>query len=316
MYKPHTKLTFCVVIPSYQRPQYLKKCMTSLIHQIRKPERVLVVMRDTDIPSHKAFEEFVSANSRIGIIFEKELISEPGFLPPIQRGIEKATGDIIAFIDDDAEALPDWLECLKGHYTDLKVGGVGGRCINIKNGHEVYYSSVRTVGKFYWFGRIVGNMYCDVIPETPREVDFFMGGNMSYRKEVLGQIVLDVKLNRGVAANYEVDLGLQVKGKGFCLIYEPKAKVKHYSAAWEGLKPRVISAQTYYSYAWNSLYITLKHAKGWRRLIATLYSLWIGDNAAVGLAAIVWNLLRGKIPSWKDQIVPCFKAKVDALHSI
>src|SRR4051794_10636657 len=41
-------------------------------------------------------------------------------------GVAAAQGDVVAFLDDDAVAAPDWLERLLGPYGDRRVMGVGG----------------------------------------------------------------------------------------------------------------------------------------------------------------------------------------------
>ena len=45
-------------------------------------------------------------------------------------GIAHAKGDILAFLDDDSMAQSDWLRYLLEHYTDPRVGGIGGRVID------------------------------------------------------------------------------------------------------------------------------------------------------------------------------------------
>src|SRR5207248_2072624 len=41
-------------------------------------------------------------------------------------GVARATGDVVAFLDDDAAADPDWIARLAGRYLDPDVLGVGG----------------------------------------------------------------------------------------------------------------------------------------------------------------------------------------------
>jgi cellulose synthase/poly-beta-1,6-N-acetylglucosamine synthase-like glycosyltransferase len=41
-------------------------------------------------------------------------------------GVELASGEIVAFLDDDAMAVPDWLEHLTRPFIDANVAGVGG----------------------------------------------------------------------------------------------------------------------------------------------------------------------------------------------
>src|SRR5205085_11066556 len=44
-------------------------------------------------------------------------------------GIDIARGDIVAFLDDDAVAAPDWLDRLCAPYDDRQVIAVGGRVV-------------------------------------------------------------------------------------------------------------------------------------------------------------------------------------------
>ena len=44
-------------------------------------------------------------------------------------GVELARQDVVAFLDDDAEAEPDWLDRLLAHYRNPDVLAVGGRAV-------------------------------------------------------------------------------------------------------------------------------------------------------------------------------------------
>ena len=41
-------------------------------------------------------------------------------------GVAEASGEVVAFLDDDAIAAPDWLACLAAAYADPNVLGAGG----------------------------------------------------------------------------------------------------------------------------------------------------------------------------------------------
>jgi GT2 family glycosyltransferase len=309
-------LNISVVVPTYLRPDWLKKCILSLTCQTRLPAEIIVVMRDTDLPSHQSFSQIFNAWLLPGTKLVGEYVSEPGFLPPVLKGMECSTGDIVCFLDDDAEAFPDWIERLEQHYSSNKVGGVGGRCVNIWGECEVKYPIAKEVGHFYWFGRCVGNMYKDSVFDAPQKVDFFMGGNMSYRREVLGKITVDSSLNKNVAFNYEVDLGLQVKALGYDLIYDPLARIKHYSAPRpdEGLRTRNTDSIFWYSH--NLLHITLKHIKGWRRLGAIGYGFLVGDRMSWGLIAVAVETVQHRRLTWVREITPSFSGKFRAVRNI
>jgi glycosyltransferase involved in cell wall biosynthesis len=55
--------------------------------------------------------------------------SAPGLSGAKNTGIETASGDIIAFLDDDAVAEPDWLKFLADSYSGPAVAGFGGRTL-------------------------------------------------------------------------------------------------------------------------------------------------------------------------------------------
>ena len=60
------------------------------------------------------------------------MVSEPGFLPPVGKGhLVRRLGEVIAVMDDDAEALEPWAERILANYRDASIGAVGGRCINM-----------------------------------------------------------------------------------------------------------------------------------------------------------------------------------------
>src|SRR5262245_60823833 len=50
----------------------------------------------------------------------------PGLCGARNTGVAVSEGDVVAFLDDDATAEPNWLEDLVHSYTDEHVLGVGG----------------------------------------------------------------------------------------------------------------------------------------------------------------------------------------------
>lgn len=140
------------------------------------------------------------------------------------HAIRSTTGDIIAFMDDDAMAKEDWLEQLVKHYGDTSVLAVGGKTI-----------ALWETSRPCWFAEeldwTVGGTYKGV-PQTGGQVRNLWGGNMSFRKEVFQQVGL-----------FRTDLGRTgSSGEGedteFCMrignsipeatiLYEPSAVMYH-----------------------------------------------------------------------------------------
>jgi glycosyltransferase involved in cell wall biosynthesis len=101
--------------------------LASLARQERRPWEVIVVddASTDDTPRvageyRPAFERclYVRNDTPRGLGYARNL------------GVRQATGEVIAFIDDDVWAFPDWLkELLKPYEADAKVVCVGGRSL-------------------------------------------------------------------------------------------------------------------------------------------------------------------------------------------
>lgn len=285
-------MTMTVIVPTYRRPQYLKKCLTSIVKQTRQPDHICVVVRYGDEESLFAVKDFVISRSS-SIPIELVMVEEAGFLPPVQAGIDAVQTDIVAFIDDDAEALPDWLERLERHYQATQVVGVGGREIKTLNGVEKGYKPARVFGKVFWYGRCEGNLYRDGFNDDVIEVDGLVGCNMSYRTSVLKAIKIDWVMGNGTSYQYELDLGLQIKKMGLKLLYDPTAKVKHFeAAARSGGAEQIMSNEQAYWMSFNTEYVVFKHAGFLKRFVALFYNIFIGQSLRWGVLSLAWYYFR------------------------
>jgi glucosyl-dolichyl phosphate glucuronosyltransferase len=91
-------------------------------------------------------------------------------------GSALARGEIIAFLDDDATAHPDWLKFMDDSYADPAITGVGGLTLpNWQTARPWWMPE-----EFYW---VVGCNYLGM-PPSGAPVRNLLGGNMSFRREV------------------------------------------------------------------------------------------------------------------------------------
>jgi glucosyl-dolichyl phosphate glucuronosyltransferase len=92
-------------------------------------------------------------------------------------GASMARGDVLAFLDDDAVAQPDWIESLAACYTDSQVVGVGGKINPLWIGSRpVWFPD-----EFNW---VIGCSYKGMSTKNA-PVRNLIGANMSMRKDVL-----------------------------------------------------------------------------------------------------------------------------------
>lgn len=91
-------------------------------------------------------------------------------------GISAAKGEMLAFLDDDAVAAPNWLELLCQHFNDENVLGAGGASIpDWETRQPAWFPN-----EFLW---VVGCSYRG-LPEQVAAVRNPMGGCTCWRKEV------------------------------------------------------------------------------------------------------------------------------------
>ena len=101
------------------RPDEIKKCLTSLMHQSQAPHEILVV---NNAPDSDATRCVVDRFPRIRYVLE----SRPGLDCARNAGVRNSRGDIIAFVDDDVAVHPDWVARIAESFEDPKVTAVTG----------------------------------------------------------------------------------------------------------------------------------------------------------------------------------------------
>jgi glycosyltransferase involved in cell wall biosynthesis len=291
------RLRFTVAIPTFERPAFLERAVRSVLMQTRVPDEVLVVHRRDDSETVVIFDGL--RNLPRGNLLRFVAVDEPGFLPPIWQAVLNCSSDVIVFMDDDAEAHGDWLERLSAFYANPSIGGVGGRYINYSNGVRQYLPAADVAGKLYWYGRFVGNMYKDFRPGRPIFVDCLIGGNMSYRVFLAKECLPARELNRGVAFNWELDMGLKIKKRGYRIVYEPSAVVDHHSAPRRISGMRTPNYEGIYDANYNFSYIIMRHFNIFRRLGYIGYTAIVGEEASPGVATLALLLLARRDLKWQ-----------------
>ena len=112
------KETISVVIPHLNQPAMLSRCLASLQAGHRVPDEIIVV----DNGSARLPQEICATYPAVQLL--QELTPGPG--PARNCGVVQATGDILAFIDADCLADPDWLTAAAAAMADPAAEILGG----------------------------------------------------------------------------------------------------------------------------------------------------------------------------------------------
>lgn len=155
-------------------------------------------------------------------------------------GLEAATGDIVAFLDDDAFADRRWLEHLVAPYDDPRVVAVGGRIVpSWESDRPAWFPE-----EFDW---VIGCTYRGM-PEDRAAVRNVIGANMSFRRDVLARVGgFSPELGRTADAplgDEETEACIRARQltPGSVVLYEPAAVVAHWvpdtRGRWEYFEAR------------------------------------------------------------------------------
>jgi len=144
--------------------------------------------------------------------------------PPGEKrdlAIGKATGEICAFIDDDAYPRPDWLRSAIRHFADPRVGAVGGPGITPPEDGLLEQAS----GAVYASPLGSGQALYRFVQRKPRETDDYPAYNLFVRTSVLKEI-------GGFSSTFyggeDTKLCLDIIKSGKKILYQPDVVAFHH----------------------------------------------------------------------------------------
>ncbi len=166
-------------------------------------------------------------------------------------GVELASGDVVAFLDDDAVAHPEWVERLVSLYRRRDAIAAGGRM----TGRWVAGRPAFLPEEFYWLVGVTHRGF----PTEECEVRNTFGSNISFRREVFEELGgFEPNLGRAGEKNLqgeETEFAARMRKRyGEGVWYDPDAVVEHKvfdyrtkpgwlvkRAFWQGYSKRVMA---------------------------------------------------------------------------
>lgn len=172
-----------VVICTYNRAAYLPLCLNHLKNQIFDSTNfeIVIVNNNSTDNTDNICQHFISQNLLLNIQYVIE--KNPGLSNARNKGIELSRGEIIAFIDDDGFAKPDYLTNIVKVTSDEKYNdyiAFGGKVTPVYNkGKEPK-----------WLSKYIDGVVSKVDLGTsiiPFAKKYPAGCNMIFRKEFFTQ---------------------------------------------------------------------------------------------------------------------------------
>lgn len=214
-------IDFSIIVCTHNRADLLTDCVDSLLKQTINKNRfeIIIVDNNSTDDTEAVAKEFAKNNNSIVYLQEKNI----GYSAPRNCGWNHALGNIIAYIDDDEIAAPDWLESIeKAFQTEEKPDIVGG-----------IYLIKYDVTPPDWFIESMGgtnkNRQKGILNQ--RKDCYLAGGNIAFRKEVLEKLngfSNDFNMKNGfLMTGEDTDICQRAKNAGFQLYYDPDIKIYH-----------------------------------------------------------------------------------------
>lgn len=209
-----------VIICAYTEARWeeLRAAVSSVQQQDAAPREIIVVIDHNPQLCQRAQAEIPGV-----VLLENE--ETRGLSGARNTGVKAARGSLIAFLDDDAVAEPDWLELLARPCDDPLTMGCGG-----------LIEPAWQTGKPSWFpdefNWVVGCSYRG-LPWTLSPIRNLIGSSMCIRREVFeaaGYFRSDVgRVDKHPVGCEETELCIRAQQRwpGRRFLYEPAARIHH-----------------------------------------------------------------------------------------
>lgn len=217
---------FSVVIPNWNGKHFLQVCLDALLAQTYAPIEIIIA----DNASMDGSQAFIKAHYPSVVLLE--LPENRGFTGACNAGMQTATGDVIALLNNDTEVDKHWAEAVMRVFaTHPQVGIVASKMLLFSQ-----RDTFHTVGDgFTTDGRAFnrGVWQKDVGQYEQEEWVFSAcGGSSAYRKTMLDEIGL-------LDDDYfflleDMDLGWRAQLANWRTLYTPHAIVYHHLSATGG----------------------------------------------------------------------------------
>lgn len=264
-----------VAVCTRDRAESLRRCLDSVAAVLRSPGDVEILVVD-NAPSDDRTGALVTGLPGVRYVREPR----PGLDFARNRALREATGEVIAYLDDDVEVDHGWLNGLREAWsTHPDAAAVTGQVLPFELRTDAQVTFERNGGFRRGFATV--RYEGPVLPGNPLfpfgAGMFGAGCNMSYRRAVvrdLGGFDEALDTGRPLPGGGDLDMFFRVLRSGHPLIYAPAAMVFHkHRREHEALRHQL--------YTWGTGFMafatkTFQHDRAGRPAVVRLVRWWFG----------------------------------------
>lgn len=215
-------MKFSVIIPTRNRPQALVDCLhsfTTLDYPAGAWE--LIVVNDGG-------EQLLAVSNQLQTRLTLQLVTIAAAGPAAARnaGARLASGDYLAFTDDDCRVSPDWLQQFARGFAQTGLDALGGQTLNPQAGRVGASASQFLVDFLY-----------DYMQDQSGNGLLLVSNNVAYRREAFAAVG-GFDESFPLAAAEDMEISYRLVQRGYRQAYYPPAKVWHHHrlSAWGHLR--------------------------------------------------------------------------------
>ena len=224
--------TFSIVIATRNREALLAQTLDALSAQTWPQDRFEIIVADNGSTDQTAAVLEAARLRRDGPVLHALHVAPPGKSYAVNAAVAAATGDFVAFTDDDVRPEPSWLERLAAAFEETGADFVAGRILPIWAIPRPAWLSPAVYGVLAVPEN--GDRRVDISQDGRRDI-MPIGANMAVRRTVvdrIGGLRSDLgKLEGSLRGAEDHEFFLRMLHAGCRGVYEPTAVVHHWVPA-------------------------------------------------------------------------------------
>jgi GT2 family glycosyltransferase len=228
-----------IVIPSHNRPDLLRACLSSVTRHAPAGTEVLVI---DDGSPRSVVSEAAAAFPHVRCL---RLHRQRGFCVAANAGIEAATAPVVELLNDDTEVEAGWAAAALAHFREPRVAAVAPLVLRWAGHGEA--TAIDSAGDRYFRGGVAGKRgHGEPLgPAYLRPCRVFGASASSafYRRDLLLRVGSFPERFR--AYFEDVDLSFRLHRAGGEVVFEPASRVRHrVSASYGPPRRRLLEQQS------------------------------------------------------------------------